>query len=82
MLIISGMHIGWTIWRSNFSVLLDRWYSPYVNSHLVIFTMTTWFAMAIAGSVLGSFIVPFLEKKIIYVSFHIAFQKGNVVTAK
>lgn len=72
MLMISGMHIGWTIWRLNYFFLQDRWFSSFANLHLIIFTTTAWFAMAVAGSVLGSIIVPLIKKKVIYVSFHIA----------
>lgn len=73
MMIISGMHIGWTIWRFDFTFYQDRWLTHFITIHTLILITLAWFVTAIIGSVVGSLILSMvkIKKKIIYVSFHI-----------
>ncbi|KAJ6635934.1 Solute carrier family 2, facilitated glucose transporter member 2 [Pseudolycoriella hygida] len=62
LLLISGLHIGWGIWRLFF-------YEPWMPGQprpLFIFTKMSWYVAAIVGGAIGSGLVTVLRKHIIY----------------
>lgn len=66
-MVVSGMHIAWGIWRSNFFVIEDAWV-PNISRDILIFTITSWYITAIFGSLVGSYIMPWQKKKVVYVN--------------
>lgn len=65
LMIISGLHIGWGIWRTTF---LDLW-SETTSSSLLTFIIMAFSLGAFVGGFVGSVLTPILRKNSIYVSF-------------
>lgn len=61
-MLVSGLHIGWGIWR------VSGWPIRPTNMSLFIFTVMIWPMGAIFGGFIGSALTPVLRKNIIYVS--------------
>lgn len=62
LMLVSGLHIGWGIWRTG------EWPIQATNTSLFHFTIMAWPFGAIFGSFIGSALVTVLRKSIIYVS--------------
>lgn len=65
LMIISGLHIGWGIWRI---VFLDLW-SASTSASLLTFIIMAWSLGAVVGGFVGAVLTPILRKNFIYVSF-------------
>ncbi|KAG4067418.1 hypothetical protein HA402_009655 [Bradysia odoriphaga] len=62
LIIISGMHIGWGIWRLIFN---EPWMTALPRP-LFIFAKMSWYVTAVVGGFVGSGLVIALRKNIIY----------------
>ncbi|XP_037033382.1 solute carrier family 2, facilitated glucose transporter member 7-like [Bradysia coprophila] len=60
LMLVSGLHIGWGIWRTH------GWSTHSANMSLLIFSIMTWPIFAICGSLIGSALIIVLRKDIIY----------------
>lgn len=65
LLIASGLHIGWGIWRA--VVFFEPW-SLYLSLGMSQFVLMSWYVFAVVGSVVGAILVTKMRKKLIYVS--------------
>lgn len=70
----SGLHIGWGIWRSFFPLWILS-----VHSSLFIFMIMAWPLGAFIGGFAGSVLTPMLMKKSIYLLSAGIFIIGNVL---
>lgn len=64
LLFISGLHIGWGIWRT------WRTREPWVtftNPDPIIFIIMSWYVFAVVGGIIGAVLVTNIKKKMIYV---------------
>lgn len=77
LMAVSGMHISWGIWRADFFPAEDVWIST-ISRPLLIFTVTSWYITAIMGSFIGSFILTWQKKKVIYVSLENIIGGNNI----
>lgn len=64
LLLVSGLHAGWAIWRVE---VREPWAS-FTNLNVIIFIMMSWYMFAVIGGVIGAVMVTKMRKKIIYVS--------------
>lgn len=67
LMAVSGMHLAWGIWRADFFPAEDAWL-PNISRSVLIFTIISWYITAILGSFIGSFILNWQRKKVVYVS--------------
>lgn len=63
-MIISGLHIGWGIWRT----LIYGVWASFISTGLLAFTIMSWSVGAFIGGFIGSALTPILRKNFIYVS--------------
>lgn len=64
LLIISGLHIGWGIWRFNY---YGDW-SYQLHQRLFVGILSSWYIGAIIGCIIGAIGVNYWKTKISYVS--------------
>lgn len=64
LLLVSGLHVGWAIWRVE---VREPWVS-FTNFNVIIFIMMSWYMFAIVGGIIGAVMVTKMRKKFIYVS--------------
>lgn len=62
---VSGLHLGWGIWR----LIFHGFWVTNVSQGLLTFTVMAWSLGAFVGGFIGSALMTIWEKKIIYVSF-------------
>lgn len=65
ILFISGMHIAWGIWRTDF---YGEWLEETSDINFIII-ITSWYISSIFGYIIGSYLIQHLKKKKIYVSY-------------
>ncbi|KAG4072885.1 hypothetical protein HA402_002628 [Bradysia odoriphaga] len=75
LMINSGLHIGWGIWRTDFE---GHWIWT-VNLSLFIFIIMAWSVGAFIGGFLGSILTPVLRKESIYHLSGATMIVGNVL---
>lgn len=63
-LLVSGLHIGWGIWR----IRLSQSWTKEVEHIWVISLLASWYLAAIIGSIVGTMLLSSWRKKNIYVS--------------
>lgn len=64
LLIVSGLHIGWGIWRNQ---LIAPW-AFQTSQGIIMFALMSWYVFAVIGSIVGAVLVTIIRKKFIYVS--------------
>lgn len=65
-LLVSGLHIGWGIWRIS---LTGPWVTDGIDQTSLILILSSWYIGAIIGSIIGTILISKWRKKLIYVSF-------------
>lgn len=73
LMLVSGLHIGWGIWRTS------GWSTQSANTSLLIFSIMTWPIFAIFGSIIGSAVVIVLRKDVIYYVTAGVMTVGNLI---
>lgn len=65
LLLISGLHIGWGIWRT---ILAKNMPHLNVSLEFSVLILSSWYIGAIAGSIVSAALLTRVKKKTIYVS--------------
>lgn len=65
LLLISGLHIGWGIWRT---ILARNMPQFDVKTDMSILIISSWYVGAILGSIASAILLYRIKKKFIYVS--------------